>query len=109
MNSVDVAEELDSVKIQVPIIRAGLLEIKGSGDKKLATGNGEQPIAVPQFSVRCRIFRNKPNDPQGKTVGLRDNWVNQFAEDIGQAEVAALVPVSELFVVDPELMQHRGV
>ena len=35
--------------------------------------------------------------------------MNDVAADVGQPEVAALEAVRELQVIEPELMQHRGV
>jgi len=39
---------------------------------------------------------------------LRDQTLHDFAVIIGEAEVAALVTVSETRVIDSELMQNRG-
>ena len=36
------------------------------------------------------------------------NAFNDVAVDVGQAEMASLKAVGELFVVDPELMHHSG-
>ena len=40
---------------------------------------------------------------------LHEDLVDDFAVDVGEAEIAAGVAVGELFVVEAEEVQHRGV
>src|SRR4051812_17263045 len=44
-----------------------------------------------------------------KALGLSQQFGYEFSVDVGEAEVAALEAEGELFVVEPEEMQHRGV
>ena len=67
------------------------------------------------MSVRFRDSKPNHDYSSGEdvglvaTIGLRQNVFDDVAVDVGEAEVSAVVFVSQLFVIESKQVKNRGV